>query len=526
MDQMSPKPGTNGNALYSRFLKGLALDGDAVALRAGGHSVTYREAHRTALHRAGAVGDPARPVAVLASPAAPDAALDILAALAAGATVVPLNAEGPPARTARTLAASGARTVFADAAGLRALERLPDRARRLAVHAPAAAIAGTPGVGARPFEEAVPLDAPRPVRPDDAAYILFTSGSTGRPKGVPITHRNATHYFAELDGRYAFVPGDVFSQTFDLNFDCALFDLFCAWGSGARVTRIPPHAYRDLPAHLADEGVTVWFSTPSAIALTRRTGRLAPGVMPGLRHSFFAGEALGAQDAADWQAAAPGSVLENLYGPTELTVTIARYRWSPATSPDRCVNGGALIGRVHDGHRTLLLAEDGTPADDEGELCVSGPQTTPGYLDPADDEGRFLEHDGHRYYRTGDRVRRTEDGDLAYLGRLDTQVQVHGHRVELAEIDHLLRAGTAVEQAVTVAVQGGPTDTAELVVFYTGTPVPPVELARALRAALPGGTIPRHFGHLAALPLNANRKIDRLALTARARELLRPGTPA
>jgi non-ribosomal peptide synthetase component F len=357
------------------------------------------------------------------------------------------------------------------------------------------------------------------VSPKDLAYVLFTSGSTGRPKGVPITHANADHYFSVLERRYDFTAEDRFSQSFDLNFDCAMFDLFCAWGVGAQAHPVPGAAYRDLPAFVADRGLTVWFSTPSAITLVRRMGGLAPGSMPGLRWSFFAGEALRAADAEDWLRAAPGSALENIYGPTELTVTITGHRWTDAT-PALCVNGLVPIGEVHEGHDHLLLTEDGGRSGTEGELCVTGPQMTPGYLDAADDEGRFLHHDDRRWYRTGDRVRRHPDGTLVYLGRLDSQVQLAGWRVELAEVEHALRAVDGVQDAVAVT---RPTDNGlELVVFYTGAPTPARLLSKELRDVLPKGMLPREYRHVGEFPLNSNRKVDRGVLTAMAAQPARP----
>ncbi|MDY0810599.1 AMP-binding protein [Kitasatospora purpeofusca] len=153
----------------------------------------------------------------------------------------------------------------------------------------------------------------------------------------------------------------------------------------------------------------------------------------------------------------------------------------------------------------------------EGELWVTGPQTIAGYLDPADDEGRFVDFDGRRWYRTGDRVRANPDGELAYVGRMDSQVKVHGWRVELAEVDHLVRQCDGVRDAATVA---RPTaHGVELIVSYTGEEVAEPALADALRVVLQSSTLPRRYVHLDRLPLNANRKVDRLALRERAAEL-------
>ncbi|KJY42198.1 AMP-dependent synthetase, partial [Streptomyces sp. NRRL B-1568] len=441
--------------LHGRFLRGLARAPHRPAFRIDGHETTYAEAHEQALAWAGALRDATpggapRVVAVVATKSA-EAYTGLLAALYLGATAVPLHPGFPAARNRAILTAAGADAAVADASGLAALDALLAEDDPLPVLAPGARSARRPGlITEAPAHTA--LDAPLPAAPEDAAYILFTSGSTGRPKGVPTSHRATDSYFRTLDARYDFGPDDVFSQTFDLTFDCAVFDLFCAWGAGGCVVPLPMRAYRALPEFLAAERMTVWFSTPGAIALARRTGALAPGSLPGLRWSLFAGEPLHRHDAEEWQQAAPGSAVENLYGPTELTITVSAHRLAPATPDERYVGGVVPIGPVHTSLGHLLLAPDGSVDGDEGELCITGPQMFTGYLDPAEDTGRFLDHDGRRWYRTGDRVRRYPDGDIAYLGRADDQVQVQGWRVELSEVGHGVRGLDGVEDAVAVAV--------------------------------------------------------------------------
>ncbi|QKV96579.1 AMP-binding protein [Streptomyces sp. NA02950] len=497
--------------LSGRFLRGLAVSPDRPAVRAGETELSYRELHERALLMAGSVlaraATPPRAIGVLAGKD-PSAYAAVLAGLYTGVTMVPLQPAFPALRTRQMIDAAGVEVLIADDASLPALTALrKETGLDLPVlHAPGGHL--LPEV---PLDPDCALKAPLPARPSDIAYILFTSGSTGRPKGVPVTHANTHHYFGLLDRRYDFGPGDVFSQSFDLNFDCGMFDLFCAWGAGATLVAPPPQAYRELPEYIAAQGLTVWFSTPSAIALVRRMGGLRPGAMPSLRWSFFAGEALSCQDAQDWGNAAPYAVLENLYGPTELTITVSSHRWTG----ERALHDMVPIGAVHEGHRTLLLGDDGEESATEGELCVAGPQLTPGYLDPADDAGRFFTRHGRRWYRTGDRVRRADDGTtLLYLGRTDAQVQVHGVRVELAEVDAAVRRCPGVRDAVTVPV---PVDgSTELAVFYTGDVVPPVRLAGEVRQYLPAAVVPKRYRHLEAFPLNSNRKTDRRSLALQA----------
>lgn len=506
------------HALPGRFLRGLALCPGRPAVRVGGRSVTYAEVHGLALSWAGsllhACIEPPAAIGILANKGI-ESYVGILAALYCGKPVVPLQPDFPVDRIRHMLRAASVSALITDDHGHGLLPELFETGG-IPVLWPGAG-AAAPGPSAIPVRPGFTLNEPRPAGPQDAAYILFTSGSTGRPKGFRITHANLGHYFSELDSRYGFGPEDVFSQVFDPSFDCAIFDLFAAWGAGGQLISVPRQAYRAMTDFVTAEGITVWYSTPAAISVVARRGGLAPKTMPTLRLSTFAGDALKAADAAAWQEAASQSIVDNLYGPAETTITCTTYRWSQDSSPSECVNGIVPIGRLHTGHEYMFLDAEGQDSAVEGELCVSGPQVTPGYLDPADNEGRFFVRGSRRWYRTGDRMRRAGNGDLLFLGRTDNQVQIQGWRTELAEIDHHVRQCDGVQDAVTVtaAIEAGQ----QLVAFYTGTPKVPAEFARHLLTMLPQQMLPRHFVRLDEMPLSANRKIDRLALRKRASEL-------
>jgi len=494
------EPRVSDDHLHGWFLQSALADPEAVALRIGRQHFTYRHLHERALALAGELiarhsGHRPRRVGLLAA-RSEQAYAGVLAAGYAGAAVVPLNPDFPAERTGQMIAAAEVDVLVVDERGLAVV---PDLADVLAT----VPVVHEPTGGA-------PLERPRTPGPEEIAYILFTSGSTGRPKGVPVLHRNVCAYLRFVHDRYRFDQADVFSQTFDLTFDLAMFDLFTAWGSGGTLVSVPPRAFGSVAATVAQYGITVWFSSPSVIAFLRRRGALVPDCLAGLRYSLFCGEPLLSRDAADWQAAAPNSRVENLYGPTELTISCSVHRWDPVTSPERCVNDVVPIGSLHPGSEYLLLGTDGKPDPDSGELCVTGPQMFPGYLDPADDEGRFLERDARRWYRTGDLVLRLPDGELGYLGRRDHQVKIHGIRVELAEVEAALRRCGGVTDAVAVAVGG------ELFAFCVGEPRPVGELVEELAAFFPRALIPLRYEYVDEFPLNANRKTDRPALAARA----------
>lgn len=458
--------------LLDFFRRSATAHPDEVALVACGTELTYRHLDAwsatmaRALRRRGAAGS------AVALPAVrePWAYAAYLAILRCGRPVTPFDPARPSAHIRRVLGIAGAGVVLDDATSLPAE---PD---------------GEPE-GDRPA-----------VSEDDVAYVLFTSGSTGTPKGIPIRHRHTASFLRYSISHYAAGPGDRLSQTFGLTFDPSVFDLFVAWGSGAALV-VPDRAQLLDPVRFVNEQwITHWYSVPSLVSVAHTTSTLRPGSMPSLVRSLFAGEQLTLAQAGLWADAAPTSMVENHYGPTELTVTVTGYRL-PADRDHwpRTSNGTVPIGSVypHLEHRIDPVT---------GELLVRGPQRFDGYLDPADNEGQFEPPAGppvpaEHLYRTGDRVA-IEDGALVHLGRLDNQVKIAGQRVELGEIEAAVREHCGFAEVVVVAGR-------VLTAVYAGEPVGTAELRSRLRAHLPTHMIPKRFVACVRLPLNANGKIDR-----------------
>ncbi|GGZ96625.1 AMP-binding protein [Streptomyces bluensis] len=490
--------------LHSWFTDSVRRDPDQDALIVSGQRLSYGQldavSRELAARVTAATGPRPARVGLLAAGSVA-AYAGYLGVLRGGGTVVPLSEDYPAARNRQilelaqldvVLADEGKDASLADGTGVPVITVGEDDVRRALRTAPAA-----------PADDA--LD------PEGVAYILFTSGSTGVPKGVPIRHRNLDAFLRFHLARYRIGPGCRMSQTFGLTFDPSVFDMFVAWGGGATLVVPSRGELVDPVGFVNDHALTHWYSVPSIVSMVRNTGSLAPGSLPTLRRSLFAGEQLTLEQAQVWSAAAPGSTVENLYGPTELAVTVTAYRLPADHSAwPKTSNATVPIGRVypHLDHRIDPHT---------GELQVRGPQRFGGYLDPADNEGRFHEPGPNpdptpstqAWYRTGDRVA-VEDGELVHLGRLDQQVKIMGRRLELGDVESAIRQWGGIDDVVVIAAPG-PGGEQWLTAVYSGIPAAPADLRDRLRPHLPIHMLPTRFVHLDALPLNANGKVDRQA---------------
>jgi acyl-coenzyme A synthetase/AMP-(fatty) acid ligase len=348
------------------------------------------------------------------------------------------------------------------------------------------------------------------------AYVLHTSGSTGRPKGVPIPGTALKAYLEFITGALKWQPGGRFSANFDLSFDLALHDLLVpVLTAGVSCPSEPRMAV--LPQRCVElHGLTEWFSVPGVAGFARETGSLPAGSLKGLDKSLFAGEAFQTRDAEYW-AAATGSPVFNLYGPTEMTLaaTLHEYQGDPyPTVP---------IGRAFD----HLRAKTGSRRDPD-ELLLTGVQMFAGYVDPSDDADVFeTDDDGVVWYRTGDRVQHCPAG-FVFQGRLDTQVKVGGHRIDLMDVEHAFRGNPDVAESVAFL---HPTTRRLCVALHLRAGCndrTPAGWRQFAADTLPGYMIPSRYFVLRDIPRNTNGKIDRrkTALDAVAREQTRstPGS--
>jgi amino acid adenylation domain-containing protein len=459
----------------------------------------------------------------------------VLAALLQGHGYVPLNPTFPTNRSRTMLELSTCRSLIVDRDGEAQLDQLLEGVEQslvvlvpgrkdvsdLAAKWPAHTFAGSDDLA--PSVEWVPP----PVDEDALAYLLFTSGSTGMPKGVMVAHRNATAYISAMIERYDVSEHDRFSQLFEMTFDVSVFDMFVAWECGACLCCASKQQKLLPTAYIQEARLTVWFSVPSTGLLLKNLRLLAPRSYPNLRISLFAGEALPADFTSVWAKAAPNSIVENLYGPTELTVACTHYRWDEHSSPTHCELGVVPIGDPVRDMKFLVVDESlrEVPPGETGELLMTGPQLSVGYWnEPVKTAQVFIVPPGvdEVYYRTGDRVRRPANGNpMTYLGRLDNQIKIRGHRVELGEIEAALREEAAVEAAVALGWPITDRGAEGIVAFLCTGDADVKRILDRLRERLPGYMVPKTIHLLRQFPLNSNGKIDRRRLT----EMLSTSTP-
>ncbi len=489
------------------FAAQVARTPDAVAAACEGRQLTYREldASSTRLaHALRARGAGTGAVVGLLDARGLDLLTAILATHKAGAAYLPLDPTHPAQRWLEILEDAGPQLLWVGDAYATERRWLKRKWK------------GGPVVDAAELLAGTDVDAtavlPWPAL-DDLAYVLFTSGSTGKPKGVMIEHRGMVNNMLAKFEPLSLTADDVIAQTASQCFDISVWQFLTAPLLGARVEIVPDATVRDPEALLAcleAAGVTVWEPVPSVMQVILPYRR----ALPALRWVMPTGEALSRELVLRWFAQYPGVPLMNAYGPAECSDDVS---FQPMHGPVERVLIGLPVAnaRLHLVDAELMLVPTGAI----GEIAVSGPVVGRGYHNrPDETRAAFRENphargaDDGRLYLTGDLGRRHRDGGIEYVGRKDFQVKVRGFRIELGEIEGCLEDHPAVREAVVVARAIGDGGDKQLVAYVAG-PEAPALTVQALRdhlsQRLPEYMVPAAFVMLAALPLNANGKIDR-----------------
>ncbi|CAM3273334.1 amino acid adenylation domain-containing protein [Stackebrandtia soli] len=473
------------------------------ALTDGTRRWTYAELDRS-VHAAAALmrerpGVVGGRVAVLL-PRGPELVITILAALRAGASYVPLDPSHPSERLARQLRLSGASLVVT-----------VDGARLVDGDAPV--------IAAAELLVAPPADVASTSTADGEAVLFFTSGSTGAPRPVALTHRQLAHKMTAAVAWADFDDRTRFAMLSAISSDALTYQIFVTLTAGGCLVSLPSGGDVEPAVFWADVdrlGVTAINCVPSLLAAL--VDAIPSGVPRRLRHCLLGGDDIPSGLLPRLAGRLDVDVFGNLYGPTEATVEAVSFRCAGADWPALV---SVPIGRPSPGFAVELLGADDRPVPIgvPGEIVILGPGVATGYLD---DEptgpGRFVpvpDRPDTPAFRTGDQARWRPDGALEFLGRGDDQIQIHGNRVEPAEVEAAFAAIEAIA-ASAVVTAAEPGSTPRLIGAYV-----PIDatldtgaVRSALAARLPAHMIPTTLLSLGALPLTVHGKVDR-------RELLR-----
>jgi D-alanine--poly(phosphoribitol) ligase subunit 1 len=433
----------------------------------------------------------------------------------AGAAYVPLNLKWPEDRLVSLLAALDLDALIVDKNGAALLsDAVRAAAPQLIIRADdAEAVAGTVAMAELP--QGGPVE-PLLVGETDGAYIIFTSGTTGMPKGVMVSAGSLARYLEQTRLWAGFAPEDRVAEAHDLTFDLSVHNLFLAWESGAALHLMSPLDMMAPQRFIRSNAITCWMSVPTIITMMKANGALKPGVFQSLRLSVFCGEPLPMSAVEAWADAAPHSVVENIYGPTECTVVCMRQRLTPdaPVTPKRNI---LAIGTPYANFEIGIFDPAGIPVAPGaiGEIALKSDQLSDGYFNAPDQTARaFRMIRGARWYLTGDLGFQDAGGVFHHMGRADNQVKLKGNRIELDEVDMHLRKASGTELACTVAWPVIDGSAQGLVGFTTNPSVTADAIQQAMMAALPRYMVPSKIIHIDVLPQNINGKTDRKALAA------------
>lgn len=456
-----------------------------------------------------------------------DAIASIFGVLKAGASYVPVDCDAPPARCAYILDNCDVKAVLTEE---RLATALRDELGRLDASPEILAFDDT---AADPIplrillEEEERLDPARMVAtissaPTDLAYILYTSGSTGKPKGVMLTHEAAFCFIDWCSSVFEPSAEDVFSSHAPLHFDLSIHDVFVSLKHGAKLVLIGEQLGKDplkLGALIAEQRISVWYSTPSILSLLANHGKLERHNYSPLRLVLFAGEVFPIPRLRAVRELWPLPRYFNLYGPTETNVC-TYYEVSGGIPENR--TEPLPIGRICPPLRGRVVDEAGADVrpGEEGELVVNGPGVMTGYWNLAERNAvAFLTTKrGERWYRTGDLVVEDADGVYRFHGRRDRMVKRRGYRIELGEIEAGLTGHPDVREVAVVALpdrDGGVRIAAHLSLHSAERPSV-IAFKQYAAEHLPRYMVPDVFVFIDALPRTSTDKIDYQTLKAHA----------
>jgi amino acid adenylation domain-containing protein len=362
-----------------------------------------------------------------------------------------------------------------------------------------------------------------PAAAHDLAYVIYTSGSTGQPKGVMIEHAAAVNTLADVSARFAVAASDRVLCLSSFGFDLSVYDVFGVLGAGGALILPCKEEARDPAAWgklIARHGVTLWNTVPALMELMvsyiETTGHQA---ISSLRLVLLSGDWIAVSLLKRIRALNPAIMIVSLGGATEAAIWSVHYCVEQIRPSWTKVPYGRALSR----QALYVLDSSGRPCppNTAGELYIGGAGVARGYLNRPDLTAERFVADPFatgkmaRLYRTGDLAKCSVDGNIEFLGRADNQIKINGYRIELGEIEAALAEHPRIREVVVVAIQDSAGRRRLVAFFVPTTDVTPTdrELREHLARRLPIYMLPARYVARIALPLTANGKIDRQALS-------------
>jgi amino acid adenylation domain-containing protein/non-ribosomal peptide synthase protein (TIGR01720 family) len=515
-----PRDVSNGDlsdlCLHQLFEKQVARSPDRIAAVFEDHQITYAElntrANRLAHYLSSRAVGADTPVGLCVRRSL-EMIVGLLGALKAGGAYLPLDPSHPRERLVHLLAETKAPVLLTEAALLDQVAGY--RGQIVCLDRDGASL------------EKEPCGNPSSsVTPQNLCYIIFTSGSTGGPKGVAVTHQNLVSYTNSIHRklRLSANPSLRFATVSTLSADLGNTAIYPSLVSGGCLhiigyeMSVDPDSYAEYSSSRLIDVLKIVPSHFNALIEARRPQQVVPS-----KYLIFGGESLSYELLDRVSNLSAACKVINHYGPTETTIGALAFEHSRDFEEAR-VSSTVPIGRPLGNSEVYLLDQELglAPIGVLGEAHIGGLGVARGYLEKPDQSGTsFIPHsftDDHRgkvLYKTGDLARYLPDGNIEFVGRIDDQVKIHGHRIELREIESALKRHPGVRECV-VSAEGDKIDRKRLIAYFAperNRKLSADELRAFLRRILPEPMIPSMFVSLTALPLTPNGKVDRSALS-------------
>ena len=355
---------------------------------------------------------------------------------------------------------------------------------------------------------------PKKVEVSRLAYVIFTSGSTGKPKGVCISREALNHYIKWLIKTLKIKPGKKCSQFPEIGFDLSVADIYASFCSGATlVPAISKYANIFPGRFIREKQITHLVCVPSLVDIINNAKDLNKSNLNSLEKIFFCGEPLLKSHVSSLFKVKKTLQIINAYGPTEATVSCT-YKKLSFPSFKKFSLTSMSVGKTIPGMKIQLQKSGHLNNNQEGEIFISGIQVADGYFDKTKNIDKFFFHKNRRSYRTGDYATK-RNGEIYFKNRIDNQVKIKGHRIELDEIDYNLRELGYENVSTVVSKKNIVSFIANTKKFDNNT------ITKKLSYSLPEYMLPGYIIRVENLPINSNGKVNRNQLIETAGKVIK-----